>query len=378
MKIRWKTRQGWPVRWVVCPLLVLVLTAGMAAVIPALNGMAAGFIDLKNPCSMKILPVDPGETYLAEDLAEADIVYDVYQIAEAVEVPGYDTYTYEFVSNEFGDYTGLEYNKDFTNEQWMQMAQKAAGLTLKTDGAPPVVAEGVTNAEVKNLPCGLYLVIARGRGIEDYFERVTDEEGNTTIVSIAYSDEHIYRFAPALVSLPGRQAAPGGSTSDTTPWVYDLTVTLKPEQGPRYGRLEIVKTLESYETRDPATFVFDVTATLPDRRDNGKVNVVYSNVVTITFTEPGGKSVLLEKKLPVGASVTVREVYSGAVYEQTSVDPDPVTIAADEIVQVEFSNEYNEEHKGGGSVNNHFTYDGDTWVPEQIYDDGRVVRGGQT
>lgn len=63
------------------------------------------------------------------------------------------------------------------------------------------------------------------------------------------------------------------------------------------------------------------------------------------------------------------------MYTQAGGDPAPVTISADAVVQVGFTNDYSEENRGGGSVTNHFAYDGDTWIPEQIYDaDGE---GGQ-
>lgn len=379
MKIRWKNRPG----RIFCSLLTLALAAGTAAAVPVLNGTAAEFIDLAQPCSVRIEPVDPQKTEFSEDLKSADIVYDIYMIAEAEEVPGYDTYTYKFVSNEFGDYAELQnlYHEDFDEEAWERLAQEAATLTLKDSTAPPpVIAEDVTNSEIMNLPCGLYLIIARGRNIEDYYERVTDEEGNVSLVSVAYSDEHIYRFKPTLVSLPGKMPVPGGSTSEADSWHYDLTVTLKPEQEPRYGQLRIVKTLLSYETRDPATFVFEITATIPDRRDSTVVHTVYSDVVTLTFTEPGEQFVLLEKKLPVGATVVVKEVYSGAVYTPvTTVEPDPVIIPAlPDVAEVRFTNDYNEDNRSGGSITNHFVYDEEnTWVPEQIYDDSRVSEGGQ-
>ena len=63
-----------------------------------------------------------------------------------------------------------------------------------------------------------------------------------------------------------------------------MTVTLKPERSERYGSLEIVKTLQTYETKDPATCVLQVEATLGEGESAQKV---YSDVVSLSFT--GGR-----------------------------------------------------------------------------------------
>ncbi len=139
---------------------------------------------------------------------------------------------------------------------------------------------------------------------------------------------------------------------------------MKPSQEIRHGSLEIVKTLQSYETRDPATFVFDVEAVLDG-------SVVYSNVVSLSFTEAGQKSTLLEG-IPVGAEVTVKEVYSGASYKVVSADTQTATIVANEVASVAFTNDYDDRHGGGGAVVNHFANSEDEgwgWTP--IPDSGR-------
>ena len=82
-----------------------------------------------------------------------------------------------------------------------------------------------------------------------------------------------------LVSLPNNYYY--GTQDDS--WVYDVETQLKPDPAPRYGDLEIIKTLSSYnQTFGPAFFVFSVEA-----ERNGKN--VYSDVVSINFTEPGIK-----------------------------------------------------------------------------------------
>ena len=59
----------------------------------------------------------------------------------------------------------------------------------------------------------------------------------------------------------------------------------------------------------------------------------------------------------VGAKVTVTEIYEGANYKlDKEFDAEQtVTLAANEIAQVEFKNTYDDTYHGGGSVKNEFT-----------------------
>lgn len=153
--------------------------------------------------------------------------------------------------------------------------------------------------------------------------------------------------------MPSKEAVDGEiNTANPGDWLYDVSVTLKPERDVRYGDLEIVKTLQSYETDDPATFVFQVEAVL-----NGQN--VYSNVVTISFTEAGQKSVVIED-LPVGAEVTVKEVYTGAVYTVVTADTQTAVIPANDVVSVAFTNGYDNTDRDGGVVINQFDYNADS------------------
>ena len=276
------------------------------------------------------------------------VVIDLYKVADAAPVSGYDTYTYEFS----GDYTGLSLSADPDEAAWKTLAQQAARIAL--DGKTPAVTGAPAGEAIKDLSCGLYLIVARGRDIADYKIEITGEDGEKSIATIAESMEYTYEFLPSIVSLPSKEADEDGSINTAGPgdWLYDFSVTMKPTQALRFGSLEIVKTLSSYETKDPATFVFEVEARLGDK-------IVYSNVVSLSFTEPGQKSTLIEK-LPVGATVTVTEVYSGAVYRPTSEVTRDTVIAADEVASVTFTNTYDDENRGGGSVTNHFEYDSES------------------
>lgn len=341
-------------RWFGC------LAAAFFVVFGAVFGMllpdrAAQAVDFDKACSLTIIP---GGGEFAEDLAAADLVIDLYQVAKAAPVSGYDTYTYEFT----GDFSKLSISEHPSDGEWKELSGKAAEIALK--GGVPTVVAAPAFEPVENLGSGLYLAIARGKGIEDYIVTTENEDGKQMLATVAYSDEHIYTMLPALVSLPGKEAGEDGSqeTSGSGEWLYHMETALKLEQSPRYGSLEIVKRLASYETKDPATFVFEVEAVLKDK-------VVYSDVVSLSFTEPGEKKVLLEK-LPVGAQVTVTEVYSGAVYKPTSSAEQTVVIEAEKAVWTVFDNDYNETNKGGGSVTNRFDYSPDSgWGWTKITDE---------
>lgn len=354
MEIRWNSQRKESMKRLVCPLLTFMLAVGLIVAAPGLSGEAKA-VDLNTDCSLTIAP---GGAEL-EDLSEANVVVDLYKVADAVPVSGYDTYTYEFAEG-YGDLKEI-FDRNPNNAEWGEMAQAAAEYALEK-GAPTAEAKPV-NEKVGGLGCGLYLLIARGNDVEDYKTTVTTEDGEENIATIANSKTHVYTFAPELISLPGRQATDeDGNVSNTTAgngeWLYDMQATLKPQQGSRFGSLEIVKNLVTYNVDVPAVFVFQVEGTLDGEN-------VYSNVVTLEFTEPGQKVALIEN-IPVGAQVTVTEVYSGASYTVTSAEVQNATIDAANVASVEFTNDHTTTTHGGGGVNNHFTYDTENgWQWEQ-------------
>ena len=141
---------------------------------------------------------------------------------------------------------------------------------------------------------------------------------------------------------------------------------------------EIIKNLKRFEDHNEATFIFEVIAT----RSQTDETVVYHDYVSLVFDKYGeGRKSAIIDKLPVGAYVTVKEIYSGKVY---NVDTDKTggPITAEQITQVEFTNEYEEHHNGGGSVTNHFIYDGrqNKWGWYQMTDsstEGEVIQSSE-
>lgn len=342
--------------------MVLAAALSMTLILPMVGSAAQDVVDLDRQCSLTVHPVNDDSDY-AEDLQKADVVVDLYKVGDAVGNHGYDGYYYEIS----GIYENLptEYLRkltdpvllpDITPQDWDALSAAAARLVFYETGEDEdngkVVSGAETDSPISDLDAGLYLLIARGAALmnpESYLTTVTDEEGRDHLVTVAYSEQNGYTFAPALVAVPAKDSFEGEvNTGNPGPWVYDLSAYLKPEQIP-YGSLRIIKNLLEFEDSEGATFVFDVEAELNGRN-------VYSDVVAFNFTQAGQQEVLIEK-IPVGAVVTVRELYSGAHYIQTGVTPDPVTITAADIATVEFSNTYDERRTGGHGIINRFSYD---------------------
>lgn len=359
-------------RWIYL-LTALTLAVGMCIAEP-MAGIAApleaddeGFV--AGSCSLTVYPEDPhkeGADSFGEDLAGADVVVDLYQVARAVKTSGHDTYHYELT----GEYASLNL-PDSPEEgaqpaaSWEETAQQAAAIALDAASpCTPVSGSGESaGTKVGNLAPGLYLLVARGRNLTelaDYkieieqTDSLTQEESKR-IATIANSQQYTYAFLPQLVSLPTKEADANGVINTANPgdWIFEASVNLKPERLDRYGSLEIVKTLLEYETmggvQESATFVFEVTGMLDDQ-------VVYSNVESITFTAAGQERVVLDR-IPAMAQVTVREVYSGSSYQLTVPGDRTATIAADDVVSVEFENEYDGRRTNGHGIKNQFVYD---------------------
>lgn len=215
-----------------------------------------------------------------------------------------------------------------TAEEWLTMAGWAMEI-VDDMGNPspaghttlnPASGEGM---EIRDLSTGLYLIAAH------------DVE----------SSQYIYSFTPYLVSLPGNDYGQEEAPDD---WKYEVTVSLKPSREDRYGDLEIIKSLKTFNsTLGGADFIFSIEA----EKDGV---IVYSDVKSIVFDGAGTKSIKIAEQIPAGAVVTVTEVYSGASYEMISDPTQTQTIIAEETVSVSFTNDYNDGLNGGTSVVNHF------------------------
>lgn len=340
------------------PVVALALVCSLTAAAP--SAYAAGAEKIENSEKTCTLTVSPGGEDYAEDLQTADIVIDLYKVADAVEDPVYDTYSYRAAAPYQTLADTLEDQDVLTNSGWHALAQEAAKLTLDQGQTIPKAAEGQKAGEkIGGLEAGLYLLIARGEGIETYVTSVTEEDGTESLATVGYSQEYVYTFAPELVSLPGKAPDEEGNYSTANPgeWLYQMAVTLKPEQSVRFGSLEIRKSLPVYDASSGApTFIFTVESTETDAE--GKP--VYSCQRSLEF-EASGEQVIFLEDIPVGLEVTVTEIYSGASYSlRSGIEASQrAVIRADEVAAVLFINEYNASSTGGHGITNYFTYDGE-------------------
>lgn len=281
-----------------------------------------------------------------DELRSLEIPVDVYKVADITEEAVYDTTNY----TAFAD-LGLEnVSSTTTAEEWAQMAEKAM-KTVEDKKIAPTEKVKVTKPEgaaestgvISDLKTGMYLVQAE----------------------TVQTSEYTYDFTPYLVSLPNNYYSKEKPEPDDT-WVYDVTTGMKPQQTQRYGDLEIVKDLTEYNASlKDALFVFQVEGTRHGEK-------VYSDVVSIKFNQAGEKSVLV-KDLPAGTVVTVKEVYAGGSYSNTSGDTQEAVIAAegstDNPASVSFTNTYNGKLIPGTGIVNHFENKDGEWSWEQQTDE---------
>lgn len=355
-------------------LTVLALAACMLL---GLTGRGIGSakaepIDLDVKCSLTVKPGDENREDL-EELEEKNVVIDLYRVAGAKKVPGYDTYTFDFEEN--SPYGSLEGILQEEQADYRAAAQQAAEITLFSETGSPLtpVRSAESGAGIEDLDSGLYLLIARDPELTNTEDYVVRDKSTREITTITYSDRYTYTFLPELIALPSKEAVAmeGDSVVNTAnpgPWLTDLTVTLKPQQGPRYGNLNIVKNLSEYvagpEGAETASFVFQVDAYTANPQENADAVLVYSDVFEAEFDRGGSKTIPVEGLIPVGSYVIVTEVYSGAAYRleegqqgtRTVLVPTPDNPAPDNIATVEFTNVYHGTTTNGGAVTNHFGY----------------------
>jgi hypothetical protein len=377
------------------PVAILLAAVLMVLSVP-FGSRSARAVDLDQNCSLKI---NPGNSIVADDIATANVVIDLYRVADAVPVTGFDTYDWQV--NE--PFSSITIDKKIDGEGWKKLAQQAADIVLgtapagKTEWDPSATAGAIDsslkvldkdpNQPITDLPAGLYLIIARGSNITEYAGTVTDETtGTTGTVTIAKSRGFKYSFSPELISMPTKAADETGviNTANPGPWIYfaedGAEVTLKPSQEVNLGPLKIVKNLEDYAQRekttdgqsrkikDPATFIFKVVV----YADETKAEVIFQDYVSIVFDAYGSQSATING-LPAGGYAEVTEEYSGRVYTIEPGAKNAVIVAEgeeDAPATVEFTNSYTDKEPGGGSVTNRFSYgEKDGWTLNKVKDD---------
>lgn len=270
----------------------------------------------------------------SSELLSANIPVNLYKVA-SVDVSGNYTATGTFAKLDRSSVSAD--NLDTAAATWSERAAEAKKL-LKDDTEPTTtVTLTQGRGTATGLNTGLYLV--------DTPEVVTTN--------------YTYTFTPYLVSLPTNNYYSNGNDN----WIYDLTkeynsaVGLKPEEHARYGDLKINKTLAHHNatTGKKATFVFKIEIT-PLK---GKTE---TRIESLDFEAAGDSSVTITK-IPAGATVTVKEEYSGASYKLTSANDQNATIVATDRgakvdpASVSFTNDIDNNMNGGYGVKNNFKLD---------------------
>lgn len=289
------------------------------------------------------------------ELTELQIPVNLYKVAD-VEADGSYTLDKAYSSLSKDLKTALDaanVQEPEKAEQWLNLAAGIGDLIPEEQEGDYSITVESGEGIAENLPVGLYLVRA-GK---------------------VWSAEYIYTFSPYLISVPDNAYYRDEEKNDD--WIYEVEVSLKPERQNRLGDLEIRKTLNSYNaTLQSATFIFQI--------DAQKDDIVYSDVVSLVFDGTGTRSAVLRQKIPAGAEVTVREVYSGPSYraegnEQYTIERSVAAAILEETKEVDeneaprnvasFTNTYDDRLNGGTSVVNHFKYAEDApngpWLWEQ-------------
>ena len=324
------------------------------------------------PHAQAVLKVDMQEKgtlalQLPEDESSADMVMDMARIrgADGAADGRLDVHAWKVADMlETGRYEltdafrGLGVENDewremsVSEEGWKSLSAAATALVYELDGHGNPVGEPKIPATYDRA----IHVAEDGKLAEP--ETFTGMDLGLYLIAVdeAQSPKYTYTFTPMIVSLPWSMYQ-YDETSGGDAWQYRREAFLKPARELRYGSIRIVKTLTEYNvSQGDATFVFDVVARESADAD---ARVVYSNVVSLTFSATGTKEAVLEH-IPADAVVTVTEIYSGANCEMTVSDGASKIVTAEgdgDSVSFSFENAYNEEAKNGYGVENRFRYD---------------------
>ena len=388
-----------------------------------------GPVNIDRECSLTVN--SSASTDQDQDLLdEAGVVVDIYRVADAIPDERYDTYHWEPI--DLLKDRGVEIPEGLDRAGWRQKTTEITNIMMgkapdgQTQWNPKentdalinmisVPADGSDNSrkkennalgtEITGLKAGIYLIIPHGSNVTNYCSTnraaeanenaaadattdsaVTDPASLSPTVMLARATKRTYQFAPELVAVPTKEPNEEGQIMTSNrpySWEYNPKIVLKPAQLGVGGDLEIIKDLSAYEYRkknnlegverdviDPATFVFEVTAYESQaiyEAQGANAPAIYHNFISIEFTDASSKSALI-KDIPVGSYVVVKEVYSGRSYTATADTTQTATIQPDQPVGVEFENDYDDRHGGGGSFTNNFKYEDSGWKSSRVSD----------
>lgn len=291
------------------------------------------------------LPEDLVTDEVDRDFLTKNLLVDVYKLADAVKVDGYDIYAFQLnkslpasVQTEITSCLQQQpsWVVDVTDEAttFRYVPERVSGM-IQDDGSmielSQVAAKAIFEAptavpeinakpfgEVQNVRFGLYLAMPHSELAQNQYQiKVPTKETENTLrveynpATLAIAPRNIYTFSPQLISVPSL----GGIVTDTaanalTAWEYNVVATAKPEERTRYASLSVTKNLDRYN--GPATFVFKVTAT-----PVGGGDPVFEKLVNISFQSGNTlsqTSATIEDQIPAGTIVKVEELYTGVSY----------------------------------------------------------------
>lgn len=276
------------------------------------------------------------------EFLEKNLVVDLYLLAKAVPVDGYDIYAFELntdlpASVKTGVNDFLAEHKDV----WPQAADGSFRYTPKRtpgmsademfildDGSmaelSKMAAERIFNEadaiepfasapfnQAQAVPFGLYVAVPHTADMtKAQYQVKVPVKGQTdkyNPAALAVAPYHVYTFSPQLISVPSL----GGLVTDTaanayTEWDYTVEAMAKPEDQPRYASLELTKAIDEFN--GPAAFVFQITATQDQE-------IVLEKEVGLQIDRAGDTpSVKIDCCIPVDSELTIEEIYTGTTY----------------------------------------------------------------
>ncbi len=193
--------------------------AAIPALVSALLFLCAASVMAIGTNTEPTVTVSLRESTYLDSLTNAELKADLYLLAEAAGSPGEEPYDFDLLE----PYTKLDLPFGDTEADRNAVAQTAISPAL-SDGTPLVTGAPVGTPINKTdagdpLPTGIYLMLIRGKEPASYLENSPDGDGKVTV---AYSGEDKFLFAPELITLPAR-----ASSGD---YVFDLTVYPKFER----------------------------------------------------------------------------------------------------------------------------------------------------
>lgn len=327
-----------------------LIAVAMAAVVAvagfgAYRAQAAGKIDETKQCSITVKFENPANATGATDANAitsytGDVKVDFYKLAE-VKVNGDIGTPVSGV-----DLSALS-NSNVDAAQVKEIAAKAYEKVKDTNPYKTVtIKPSAKKPESVNVDRGIYLYV-----VKDFQNNQYEYTFEKYIVMVPYS---------TTIS-QGTKVDENGNIVNTTTsdeWIYNPEIALKYSVEEIYGSLEITKELQTYNKSLGTTpFVFEVEASYGEGDSR---EVVYSNVFTMNFSEPGTQTVTVPN-IPANSTVVVTEVYSGASYKEvvSADETHKITIQKDVTAKTKFTNDYdNQTDVGAISIENHFNENG--------------------